>query len=165
MLQVPGAEAKFSRKLITCITGGFVAAFAESVVFVYAGSMVLASVVTNTVASTVSTVTNNLQDDSQEVQYNPYQAQQTFRDAASNFLHAHLEPILRTIQRNRPGDFGPTRLVVGLGDNLRALQFANTDSTAVSFEYNFRVRPRPGTTERDISENIPPSELLNFTDL
>lgn len=164
MAQADNKWPKFARKFVACALGGMAAGFAAPVVCVYAGSMVVASIAAGAIASTVSTVADNLQQDTVEIRYHPYQAQQAFRDAITNFLDNHFEPIFRAIQRNHAADFGPTRLEIRTEDAFRALGFANTDSTTVSFEFEFRVRPRPGTAERDIVNSVSPPALQNHTD-
>lgn len=164
MAQVEKKNSKFFRKFVACAVGGLAAGFAAPVVFAYGGSMVIASLAAGTIASTVSTVTDNLQQDEVEIQYHPFQAQQAFRNAIDNFLHAHFEPVIRAIQMNRAANFGPTRLELKMNDAFKSLGFANTDTTVVCFEFDFRVRPRPNTVERTIAQAVAPPELPNFDD-
>jgi len=126
--------------------------------------MAAASLAAGVIASTVSTVTENLQQDTVEIRYHPFQAQQAFRDAITNFLDHHFEPIFRAIQMNHAADFGPSQLEIRTEDAFMSLGFANTDSTTIYFDFEFRVRPRPGTAERDIADGVSPPALRNYTD-
>jgi len=53
-------------------------------------------------------------------------------------------------------------MVVQLVDSLKVLDCVTQDGTKVLLEYKFKVRRRPGTTERNLEDGIPPPDLPNF---
>jgi len=153
------------RKVVACAAGATVAGFAAPVIAAVGGSMLIAAVGAGAVSTAVSTITSNaMRPPIEQVRYHPEAAQRIFRNAVSQFLSTHFDPIIETIQRNRAANFGPLSFSVSISQAQGVLGFAYADGMSIFIEYSFRLRPRPGTPERDIEDSQPAPDLPNYTD-
>jgi hypothetical protein len=155
--------SRWTRKIAACAIGGVAAAFSGPVTAAYAGGMLVATVGASVVASTVSVVADNaMKPTRQEIRYRPYQAQRVFRNMVTQFLDTHFNSIIETIRRNRPGRFGPLTFSVTANQLQGLLGFAYEEGSSVVIQYEFYVRPRPGTDEREIGNSREPPLLPNY---
>jgi hypothetical protein len=152
------------RKVVSCLVGGVAAGFAAPLICAAGGGMAVAAVGAAIIGSTVTTVSDNaMKPTIQEVRYHPQAAQRMFRSAVSQFLSIHFNPIIESIRRNRTASFGPLSFSVNVNEVHGVIGFAYSDGTSIFIEFAFRVRPRPGTPERDLDESRPPPDLPDYT--
>ena len=158
---------QWGKKLVGSAVGATAACFMAPVLAgaLSAGvtGMIVTGVATGGIGSSLTRITYNVidADDIQEMVYNPHSAQQHFRTAIENFLEAVLDPAFDSIRRNLPYDSEVT-----LQPQLRnALRILNTSTNAISnltIRIIIHVRPRPGTTERDLAVSVGPRDLPVF---